>query len=55
MSKNVAQEIHDKAQPLLKWLKEAEEEEEDDDDDDQDTDDEDAEDGLQVGIFIFFP
>ncbi|WAR20256.1 IF5-like protein [Mya arenaria] len=33
VSKAVAQEIHDKATPFIKWLQEAEEEESDDDDD----------------------
>lgn len=33
MSKAVAQEIHDKAQPFISWLKEAEEEDDDEEDD----------------------
>lgn len=36
VSKDVSQEIHDKAAPFISWLKEAEEEESDDDDDDDD-------------------
>lgn len=33
VSKSVAQEIHDKAAPFIKWLAEAEEEESSEDDD----------------------
>ncbi|XP_064601567.1 eukaryotic translation initiation factor 5-like [Liolophura sinensis] len=35
VSKAVAQEIHDKAQPFISWLKEAEEEDDDDEEDDE--------------------
>ncbi len=36
VSKDIAQEIHDKAAPFLTWLKEAEDEESDSDDEDDD-------------------
>lgn len=45
VSKQVAQEIHDKAAPLLKWLQEAEEEEEEESDGEEEDE---GEDGLQV-------
>lgn len=35
MSKEVAQEIHEKAKPFIKWLQEAEEEESSDDDEEE--------------------
>lgn len=46
MSKDLSQEIHDKAAPFLVWLKEAEEEESESDEKDDDDDD------LEVGISI---
>lgn len=35
----MASQIHEKAQPFIKWLKEAEEEDSDDDDEEDDEDD----------------
>lgn len=38
VSKSVAQEIHNKAEPFLKWLEEAEEEESSEEDDEVEVD-----------------
>ncbi|XP_072390039.1 eukaryotic translation initiation factor 5 [Diabrotica undecimpunctata] len=38
VAKEVSQEIHDKAEPFIKWLKEAESEDSDNDDDEEDDD-----------------
>lgn len=46
VTKDIAQEIHDKAAPFLTWLKEAEEEESESDEEDDD---------LEVHIYFSFP
>ncbi len=38
VSKELSSEIHSKAEPFIKWLKEAEEEEEDEDEDEDEDD-----------------
>lgn len=45
MSKDLSQEIHDKAAPFMTWLKEAEEE---------DSESEEEDDDLEVCVFILF-
>lgn len=53
VSKDLSQQIHDKAEPFLKWLKEAEEEESDEEEEGEDgevAEEDESEDGIEVAF-----